>query len=50
MGKEAKYEELAITEELDREVMMELEDRKKLETLKSADECLARDNRAAEAE
>jgi hypothetical protein len=31
MSKEAKYEKLAEKEELDREIMMELEDRKKLE-------------------
>jgi hypothetical protein len=31
MAKEAKYERLAEKEELDREVMMELEDRKKIE-------------------
>jgi len=31
MAKEAKYERMAIKEELDREVMMELEDRKKIE-------------------
>jgi len=31
MAKEAKYEKLAEKEELDREVMMELEDRKKME-------------------
>jgi len=31
MAKEAKYERLAEAEELDREVMEELEDRKKIE-------------------
>lgn len=31
MSKEAKYERMAEKEELDREVMMELEDRKKIE-------------------
>lgn len=40
MAKEAKYERLAEKEELDREVMMELEDRKKIEMMKVADECL----------
>jgi len=50
MAKEAKYERLAEAEELDREVMEELEDRKKIETMKAAKECLERDKRKAEAE
>jgi hypothetical protein len=50
MAKEAKYEKLAEKEELDREVMEELNDRKKVEQMKAADECLARDKRKAEAE
>lgn len=40
MAKEAKYERLAEKEELDREVMMELEDRKKIESMKAANECM----------
>jgi len=36
MAKEAKYEAAAEKEELDREVMEELEDRKKLESMKAA--------------
>lgn len=50
MAKESKYEALAEKEELEREVMQELEDRKKLEGLKAADECMARAKRAADAE
>jgi hypothetical protein len=49
LSKETKYEKLAEGEELDREVLEELEARKKLESLKSANECLARDKRKAEA-
>lgn len=50
MAKEAKYEKLAEKEEMDREVMVELEDRKKVEELKAANECLERDKRKADAD
>jgi len=50
MAKEAKYEKLAEKEEMDREVMEELADRKKVEEMKAAQECLDRDKRKAEAE
>jgi len=50
MSKEAKYEKLAEKEEMDREVMEELGDRKKIEEMKAANECLDRDKRKAEAE
>lgn len=43
MAKEAKYEMLAEKEELEREIMEELNDRKKIEEMKAANECLARD-------
>jgi len=49
MSKEAKYEALAEQEELDREVLEEFENRKRLEEIKAKDECLERDNRKAAA-
>jgi len=48
LSKETKYEKLAESEELDREVLMELNARKRIEELKASDECLARDKRKAE--
>jgi len=49
LAKETKYEQLAEKEELDREVMQEFEDRKRLEEMKLKDECLERENRKANA-
>jgi len=49
LEKETKFEKLAESEELDREVLMELEDRKKVEVLKAANECQERDERKAAA-
>jgi len=49
MSKEAKYEALAEKEELDREILEEFEARKRLEELKSKNECLDRDSRRAAA-
>lgn len=47
LSKEVKYEKLAESEELDREVLEELASRKRIEALKKSDECLARDERKA---
>jgi len=47
MSKEAKYEQLAEQEELDREILEEFESRKRLEEMKAKDECLDRDARKA---
>jgi len=49
LAKETKYEKLAEAEELDREVMMELDNRKKLEQVKAANECEDRNERRAAA-
>jgi len=49
MSKEAKYESLAEKEELDREILEEFEARKRLEEMRSKDECLERDQRKAAA-
>jgi len=48
MSKEAKYEQLAEREELDREMNEEFETRKRLEEMKVKEECLERDKRSAE--
>jgi len=40
LSKELKYENLAMREEMEREFISDLEDRKQLEQVKAADECL----------
>jgi len=47
LDKEVKYEKYAEAEELDREVLEELEDRKSMELLKSSNECMEREERKA---
>lgn len=47
LEKETKYEKMAESEELDREVLEEINDRKKVEEMKAANECQERDERRA---